>query len=121
MGKMPGLPKISIGIVDVRDVAKAHLNAVKDDSALNKRYMLVGESRWFASLGQDLDEVYGKKGSNKYKVVSKELPKWLCQFVGCFDKQMASMMPFWGSERTYKNDDTKILLGGEFIPIKQSV
>lgn len=78
MGEMPGLPSVNIGIVDVRDVARAHLNAVKDDTAANKRFMLVSESRFMNSLGEDLDEVYGKKGSKKYKVTTKVLPKLMC-------------------------------------------
>jgi hypothetical protein len=40
--------------------------------------MLVSESVWFKDFGAALDEVYGKGGSNKYKVVSNELPKLLC-------------------------------------------
>lgn len=31
------------------------------------------------------------------------------------------MMPYWGKVNTYKNDDTKVLLGGELIPIKKAV
>jgi hypothetical protein len=88
-------------IVDVRDVATAHLNAVLVPEAANKRFMLVSESVWFKELGVYLDEVYGTKGSKKYKVVKKELPKLLCQIVSFFDKEVAVIMPSWGIERQF--------------------
>jgi dihydroflavonol-4-reductase len=59
MKEMPGLPKICLPIVDVRDVAQAHLMALKVPEAANKRFMLVSESCFFSKLGEDLDEIYG--------------------------------------------------------------
>jgi len=56
---------------------------------------------WFKELGVYLDEVYGTKGSKKYKVVKKELPKLLCQIVSFFDKELAVIMPSWGIERQF--------------------
>ena len=41
MGVMPGLPKMWFPIVDVRDVAQAHLNAIKVPEAANKRFLYV--------------------------------------------------------------------------------
>jgi len=41
MNDLPGMPKVSMPIVDVRDVATAHLNAVLVPEAANKRFMLV--------------------------------------------------------------------------------
>lgn len=34
-GKFPGMPKIMFPIVDVRDVALAHLNGIKIEAAKN--------------------------------------------------------------------------------------
>jgi uncharacterized protein YbjT (DUF2867 family) len=43
----PGLPKIQLPIVDVRECAQAHYEAVKRPDAANKRYILVAKSVWF--------------------------------------------------------------------------
>ena len=40
-GKYPGLPRISMPVVDVRECATAHLNAIKLQEAANKRFVLV--------------------------------------------------------------------------------
>ena len=46
---MPGgCPRIKMGTVDVRDVAKAHVNAIQSDEAQGKRFVLAGDtSYWF--------------------------------------------------------------------------
>lgn len=46
-GKYPGTPKVMMPLVDVRDVAQAHLQAIKVDEAKNKRFVLSSESLWF--------------------------------------------------------------------------
>lgn len=51
MNLLPGMPKVQFPIVDVRDVALAHLNAVKFENVKNSRYMLVGDSLWFREIG----------------------------------------------------------------------
>ena len=89
--------------------------------AANKRFMLVAEACWFKDVGVYLDNIYGSQGSKKYKVVKKELPKLLCQVVSFFDKEIAVVMPFWGMQKTFANEETKKILSIDFIPIKQSV
>jgi len=39
-GAFPGMPKIMFPIVDVRDVALAHLQALKIPEARNQRFVL---------------------------------------------------------------------------------
>jgi len=48
---MPGIPKVSIGCVDVRDTALAHVRALKRPEVSNgKRYLLVEGSYWFEDI-----------------------------------------------------------------------
>ena len=47
LGLLPAYPRISFPIVDVRDVAQAHLLAIKVPEAANKRIILIeGTYRW---------------------------------------------------------------------------
>jgi len=41
------VPKVKFALVDVRNVAEAHLQAILRPEAAGKRFMLVGESFWF--------------------------------------------------------------------------
>ena len=46
-----------MGTVDVRDVAKAHVNAIQSDEAQGKRFVLAGDtSYWFQEIGQILHD-----------------------------------------------------------------
>jgi hypothetical protein len=47
LGIQPGAPAVNIGMVDVRDVAKAHLEAVKRENVKDQRFILVSECIWF--------------------------------------------------------------------------
>jgi hypothetical protein len=61
MGVMPGLPKMWFPIVDVRDVAQAHLNDIKVPEAANKRFALCGDTNTFKELCEKIIEKYGDK------------------------------------------------------------
>jgi nucleoside-diphosphate-sugar epimerase len=44
-GTMPALPRQRFGVVDVRDVADAHITAMATPAAAGKRYLLLAEAR----------------------------------------------------------------------------
>lgn len=74
-----GVPNMGMGIVDVRDLATAHINAGFMSEA-NGRNIISGHNSSFLELAQILYEDYGKD----YKVPNKALPKWLLSFIGPF-------------------------------------
>jgi nucleoside-diphosphate-sugar epimerase len=53
-GKYPGVPRFSTPIVDVRDVALAHLRAITVKEAANQRFILVNENLWFKQVADIL-------------------------------------------------------------------
>ena len=46
MTSIEPVPRLKMGMVDVRDVARAHLQAVKVDAAKNRRFILVSRCAW---------------------------------------------------------------------------
>lgn len=46
----PALPKVQMGVVDVRECAHAHLQALKVPEAANQRFILVSEVLWFTEM-----------------------------------------------------------------------
>jgi len=72
MNKMaiPSFPPIDFPLCDVRDVAKAHLEACVRDEAKNMRF-IVAEPRPFNSIGTALVPKYGES----YPVVTKTMSK----------------------------------------------
>ena len=61
-GQMRGLPRIQVHAVDVRDVAKAHLNAVEIPEAADQRFILSAESVWFKTMAQHLQTEFKPQG-----------------------------------------------------------
>ena len=72
MGAVP----YHFGIVDVRDVAEAHVKAGFQSNA-NGRHILNNEALWYKEIAAILDKHF--KG--KYTFPKGELPKWLCWLI----------------------------------------
>jgi len=62
MRYLPAMPLGYMATVDVRDVAKAHLNAILVEEAKNRRFILAQEGpRWAHDLGREFKKTkYGK-------------------------------------------------------------
>jgi nucleoside-diphosphate-sugar epimerase len=72
-GTMPALPRQRFGIVDVRDVAGAHMTAMATPTADGKRYLLLADGPTFTWLGlaQILRDHLGPAGD---RVTTDEVP-----------------------------------------------
>lgn len=54
--------RIKMGMVDVRDVATAHLLAIQNEAAANKRFLLVADVAWRREMAECLAAEFGPKG-----------------------------------------------------------
>lgn len=52
-GKIPANPKMMMPVVDVRDIAKAHLNALITPEADGKRFLMAVPT-WFIDMAKNL-------------------------------------------------------------------
>lgn len=52
---IPGLSKITMGIVDVREVALAHIRALEIPKSDGKRYILCESSYWLEDIANILN------------------------------------------------------------------
>ena len=59
---MPGFPFAVVPLVDVRDVAIAHLRALKVKAAANQRFGLVNKNMWFTELASILKKEFDPQG-----------------------------------------------------------
>jgi nucleoside-diphosphate-sugar epimerase len=72
-GAMPGCPRLYFGVVDVRDVADAHISAMATAAAAGKRYLLLADGPTITWLGlaQILRDHLGPAGEH---VTTNEAP-----------------------------------------------
>ncbi|MCP4441944.1 MAG: NAD-dependent epimerase/dehydratase family protein [Aureispira sp.] len=114
-----GVPKIGTGVVDVRDVAKAHYQAGFVPSAQG-RYITAGHNTDFLEMGTVLQSKYGKQ----YPLPKRALPKWLLMIVGPWANKLFTR-PFIKKNVNiaWKADNSKIKkeLGMEFIPLQKTM
>lgn len=70
--EMPMVPKISFSVVDVRDVARAHILALQKPAEVvnGKRFILSGDSYWFKDMAGMLSNTFESQG---YKIPKREV------------------------------------------------
>lgn len=108
-GTLPALPRISTGLVDVRDVADLHLRAMIDPSAAGERFLAVAED--FMSLPELALTLKKRLGAAGKKVPTRVMPDWLMKIVARFDPSVALIVPELGKVRNSSNAKARNLLG----------
>lgn len=112
-----GVPKLHFGIVDVRDVATAHINAALKPDAKG-RHITVSDDLSILEIAHVLKKEFG----DKYPIPKKELPKFMFYLVGPF---MGFSWKFTrkniGHKITFNNKYTRENLGMEFLPVEQTI
>lgn len=59
---MPLIPRVHLCICDVRDVALAHLRAMRIPEAAGKRHLIVSGHYWMREMAQILHDEFSKFG-----------------------------------------------------------
>jgi len=108
-GSMPGLPRLSFGVVDVRDVADLHVRAMTDPSAKGERFLAVAGD--FMSLREIALVLKRRLGTAARKVPTIELPNWLVRLAALRDKAVGQIVPELGKTKNATNEKARRLLG----------
>ena len=116
-GKYPGCPKLSFGVVDVRDVAKMHRLALETSEPSGGRYVGVSEAAWFLDM---MRPIKARLGSRARKVPGFELPNFMIHLVALVDPTARSILPDLGRELLLDNSRTRKVLGIDFIGVEES-
>lgn len=108
-GAMPGCPKISFGIVDVRDVADLHIRAMTDPAARGQRFLAVAEDHiWVRDVARILKR---RMGAAARRVPTGELPNFLVRMVAGRDAAVAQIVPELGKYKNSSNEKARRVLG----------
>ena len=115
--EFPSNPKISLGIVDVRDCAEAHVKAITVDEAANKRFILCSQTLWFRQISEQLAPEF----SPEYRLPEGELGFCMVKIGSWFDRGIADMVNNWDWYRTYDNTRSKEILGINYRHTQESL
>jgi nucleoside-diphosphate-sugar epimerase len=107
-GAMPGCPRLSFSIVDVRDVAAMHLRAMTNPVANGQRFLAVaGNSMTIQQIALVLKK---RMGDAARRVPTRELPNWLVRLVALTDPSIAQFTPELGKAMNATNAKARELL-----------
>ena len=108
-GALPAVPRITFGVVDVRDVADLHLLAMTRPEAAGERFLAVAGQ--FVSLREIGLMLKRRMGDAARRVPTRELPDWLLRVVALFDKSVGQVVPELGKRKDAVNDKARRTLG----------
>ena len=108
-GEVPGCPRLSFGIVDVRDVADLHLRAMTNPAAKGERFLAVAGD--FLSMKEIAQVLKSGLGAAAGRVPTKVLPDWLVRIAALFDSSLGQIVPELGKLKNATNEKAKRVLG----------
>jgi len=108
-GAMPGVPQISFGVVDVRDVADLHLRAMTDPAAKGERFLAVAGD--FISFLEVAKIVRAHLGAAARRVPTRNLPNWLLRIAAIAFADVRQIIPELGKPKNATNAKAKRVLG----------
>jgi nucleoside-diphosphate-sugar epimerase len=108
-GAMPGVPRLSFGGVDVRDVADLHLRAMTHPAARGERFLAVAGE--FMSMLEIARMLKAHMGRAAQKVPARQLPDWLVRLAALRDPAIKLILSELGKKKSASNEKAKRLLG----------
>ena len=108
-GAMPGSPRLSFNIVDVRDVADLHLRAMTHPAAGGERFMAI--SGGSITMQQIALVLKARLGAAASRVPTRELPDWLVKLASLADPALKQFLPELGKVKNGSNEKARRLLG----------
>jgi dihydroflavonol-4-reductase len=108
-GDMPGVPRLTFGAVDVRDVADLHLRAMISPAAKGQRFLAAAGK--FMSIEEIALVLRANMGDAARRVPTKVLPNWLLRIAAMRDRAVQQIVPELGKVKSASNDKARRTLG----------
>jgi dihydroflavonol-4-reductase len=111
-GKIPMIPDMAMGMVDVRDVAKLHVAAMTASGAAGKRFIAcTSEPVEMVNVAKILRDAGYKK------VPTMKAPTFVLKLMGLIDPEAKGMLPFIGKKAALDNSATIKILNWQPSPM----
>ncbi len=119
LGQAPGVGRIKMGAVDVRDVASAIILAMNTPEAAGNRFLAPADrSLWLKDIADLLYSNYAAKG---YKINRIQFPSFLVRLIGLFDKKIARVTEALDWDYELSNEKAKRILKWTPRPAEESI
>ncbi len=108
-GALPGCPRFSLGVVDVRDVADLHIRAMTHPAAKGERFLAVAGD--FMSILDIAKVLRSRMGASAKRVPTRQLPNWLVRVAALFDPAVKQILPELDKLKNATNEKARRMLG----------
>jgi len=108
-GGVPACPRLSFGVVDVRDVVDLHLLAMTHPAARGERFLAVAGD--CISMLEMAKVLKSRMGAAAKKVPVRKLPDWLLRAIAIFDPTVRQVVPELGNVKRASNEKARRVLG----------
>jgi dihydroflavonol-4-reductase len=117
-GKVPGTPPLGFNLVDVRDVADAHIRAMIVPEAAGERFIAATGFLWMAEMAQVLRDRLGPRAA---KVPRRSIPAFVVRLMAIFDPALRYVTPNLNRATRYDNAKAKRVLDWTPRPLEDSI
>ena len=107
-GKIPAVPRVGFGIVDVRDVAAAQVAAMTVPGAAGERFLVSQPFMWFSDVADVLREAFPAYAK---KLPKGTMPDFMLKIVAVFNPTLKQVIPELGRQRQISNEKARTILG----------
>lgn len=104
-GKPPAMPKLGFWVIDVRDLADAHIRAMTLPAAAGERFIVAGRFMWMAEIAAVLRTKLGLPAP------TRELPSWLVRLLVPFMSDLRTLAPLVGRRLEIDTSKARNVLG----------
>ena len=118
-GKVPALPRLTFGLVDVRDVADLHLLAMTSPRAAGERFLATSSET--TSMVEVAAALRTHLGDAARKVPRRTVPDAGVRLAALFDKQVRLVVPSLGRQNRASNRKAVEVLGWSPRSAEESV
>lgn len=108
-GKDPMMPDVGFPVVDVRDVAEAHLRALDRPETAGLRIPAVAGSLTMPQMGRELKRLYPNR-----RIPTRTAPVLLLRLLSVFDRSIRTILPDIGHHPQVSNDRARQALDLRF-------
>jgi dihydroflavonol-4-reductase len=117
-GGMPRYPRFGFCVVDVRDVADAHIRAMEAPEAAGQRFITAGE---FMMLGDVAQMLRAELGPAAKKAPTRPMPDVVVRLMARFQPAIRFIVPLLGRRHVFSSAKAKTMLGWEARPAKATI
>lgn len=107
-GRFPANPRLGFEVVDVRDLADAHIRAMTSAAAAGERFLAVGDFMWMSDISRTLRSQLGQAAS---KVPTRTLPDFVFRLIALLDPSLRAMIPRLGRKHRHTSAKAREVLG----------